>query len=160
MADPNNIGFITTSSGGTVKLTVIKSYALIATNANSDFKWSSVNNWGQQPVAAGQIAAFGTHQTGNFPLNLDISETIGGLLFNNLTNYSYCITASGGSTLTLSSGAGSGRVNHGQCGTEQLYKRPAHPGRRGDDAGSNQRKQPNDEPLWPDQRAGGLDRGR
>ncbi len=107
-----------TTGGGNVKLVVVDAY--IWTNPGNG-NWSAAGNWSLQPVAAGQVATFGSSAPGSYTtVNLDASYTIGGVVFNN-TN-SFAITTSG-QTMTLGN-SGNGTSISALAGTSNLIGAP------------------------------------
>ncbi len=103
---PSGTGVIATGYAGTVSisgnsviLTVTQSGVTETwTDAGGDQNWSTVNNWSGSfvPHRPGDVATFGTGGVG-LPVNLNQSETVGGVAFANAS--SYVIT--GANTLTL-----------------------------------------------------------
>ena len=104
---PGGIGIVASGyvgtiskSGNSIILTVTSSgVSSTWTDANhsTDDNWSDAGNWNSGvPHSAGDTATFGSGGAAN-PVNLDASETVGGIVFNNASSY----TISGANTLTL-----------------------------------------------------------
>ena len=101
----NGFAFITSGSGS-VAVKVVQAYSWTHLGNGN---WSTAGNWGLQPVAAGEIAFFGSSVGNvNTTVTLDQSYTIGGLYFFN-TN-SFRIVPSGGSALTLNNSGGGANI--------------------------------------------------
>lgn len=96
------------TSGGYLQLTLAQAGALGTwTNGGATGDWSLAGNWSGSgtlpPQAAGDSAIFGATAPGT--VNLDGSQTVGGLTFNNAS--AFTLSSSDGSTLTLDNvGAG------------------------------------------------------
>jgi autotransporter-associated beta strand protein len=107
---------VVSKSGNILILTVtasgVSSTWTDAHHGTSD-NWSDTLNWTTGvPSNAGDSATFGSGGTGN-PVNLNVSETVGGIVFTNASSY----TITGANTLTLdnnNSGA-SIAVNNGSA---------------------------------------------
>ena len=95
-------GFVTLTTSGTA-VGVVSQWNTAVNNQ----PWSNAANWtAGVPHSAGDIASFFavSGQTGPIAVNLDASETVGSINFNNA--FSYTITATNGSVLTLDAGGG------------------------------------------------------
>ena len=103
----NGYGGTVSISGNTVILTVIQlGVAAVWTDALGDQNWSEGGNWtgGFAPQNSGDAATFGTGGVGQ-AVNLNVSETVGGVTFNNAASY----TITGANTLTFNNkGRGAG----------------------------------------------------
>lgn len=86
-------------SGNSIILTVTQSGVTETwTDGGGDQNWSDANNWSGTfvPHRPGDVATFGTGGVG-LPVNLNLSETVGGVAFNNASSY----IVTGANTLTL-----------------------------------------------------------
>ena len=125
---PGGTGVIATGYAGTVSisgnsiiLTVAQSGVTETwTDANSDQNWSEANNWSGSfvPHRPGDVATFGTGGVG-LAVNLDQTETVGGVAFNNANSY----TVTGANTLTLD-GSGHGAAIGVTAGTANAINTP------------------------------------
>lgn len=98
-----------TVSGNSVILTVTElGVSATWTDTLGDQNWSEAGNWtgGIAPHKAGDAATFGSGGVGS-PVNLNQSETVGGLTFTNASSY----TINGANTLTLDNSGHPGAIN-------------------------------------------------